>query len=322
MSRLTDSQKKEIHYSIYEQLVQEERITLTNMSKNLGLARNTVTSHYNYMVENEILLPPSLRLKMFEDLREYVYFLNFEKPVRVYQELESNSRIIYHNVTSGAFNMVVITDSPVDFRSHPNFKECLLQGPRSDCYFPHISRDTYGEAFRKIEKIIKEEELKEGMLPAEFLPRTIIWTDLEWKLFFDLKHNVRRTFTEIVKKHGISKYLFYQSYERIKKNCIKIVSFFPEKRLNYSDFYFVFRTDYEKTLTELFMMLPCSNMFWHVNDRMLAWVNIPRTFSFKKFFGLLYWMDDHEIIEDIMYALAFFTPPAPSGRRIKPFFSP
>lgn len=322
MSRLTDSQKREIHYSIYEQLVAEERITLTNMSKNLGLARNTVTSHFNYMMEHEILLPPSLRLKMFEDLREYVYLMNFEKPVRVYQELENNPRIVYHNLTSGAFNMVAITDSPVDFESHPHFKECILQGPRNDCLYTHVSRDTYEDAFGEIKKTLEEGNLTCGMLPIEHVPRTIIWTELEWKLFYDLKHNVRRTFTEIVKNHGISKYLFYQSYERIKKNCIKIVSFFPEKRLNYSDFYFIFKTDYEKSLIDLFTLLPCSNMFCHVGDCTVAWINIPRTFSFKEFFGLLYWMDDHEIVKDIMYALAFFTPPGPAKRKAKSFFSP
>lgn len=312
--RLTESQKREIHHSIYEQVLQDERISLTNMAQNLGLARNTVRSHYNYMIRNEILLPPNLRLKMFDDLREYIYFLNFDKPVRVYQDLESDPRIIYHNVTSGAFNIVVSADSPIDFESHPNFRNCVLQGPRSDIYFPHISKDTYEEAFQKIKKKIEEDELEPGLLPTEFPPREVIWTDLEWKLFYDLKYNMRRTFTEIVKKYGISKWLFYKSYERIKKNCVKIVSFYPEKRLNYSDFFFVFKTDYETSLKDLFMLLPCSNMVCHVGGRMAAWINILRMFPFRDFFGLLHWMDDHEIIEDIMYSLAFFTPLAPSEK--------
>ncbi len=322
MSRLTDAQRSEIHYNIYEQLVEDERIPLTNMAKNLGLARNTVRFHYNYMLENEILLPPSLRLKMFSDFREYVYFLNFEKPVRVFQELEADSRIIYHNVTAGVFNMVVIADSPIDFESHPNFRECILQGPRGDCYFPHISRDTYEEAFYKIKKTIEEEGLEPSLLPTEFRHREIIWTDLEWKLFYDLKYDMRRTFTEIVKKYGISKWFFYQSYERIKQNCIRVVSFYPDGRLNYSDFYFVLKTKYEKSLTDLLMQLPCSSMFVHVGDRMVAWINILRTFPFSEFFRLLQWMDDTGIVEDMMHALGFFTPSAPLDSRKKRLTSP
>lgn len=320
--RLTKSQKREIHYNIYEQVLQDERISLTNMAKNLELARNTVRSHFNYMIKNEILLPPNLRLKMFSDLREYIYFLNFDKPVRVYQELEKDPRVIYHNVTSGAFNMVVSTDSPVDFESHPHFENCVLQGPRGDLCFPHISRDTFKEAFQKIKKTLEEDNLTRGKLPTEFPPREIVWTDLEWKLFYDLKYNMRRTFTEIVQRYGISKWLFYKSYERIKKNCIKLVSFFPEERLNYSDFYFLIKTDYEESLKDLFMLLPCSNMVWHVGDRMVAWINILRTFPFRDFFGLLHRMDDYDIIEDVTYSLAFFTPTAPPDAKAKPKSAP
>ena len=315
MSRLTESQKKEIHYNIYEQLLQDERVSFTNMAKNLSLARNTVTSHFNYMLENEILLPPSLRLKMFDDLREYAYCLNFEKPVRVFQELENDPRVVYHSMTSGAFDMIVITNTPIDFEAHPCFKECVLEGPRSDLYASHVSRDMYEEAFLKIKKTAEEGSLKKGLLPSEYPPRKIIWTDLEWELFYDLKYNVRRTFTEIVKKHGISKELFYQSYEHVKKNCVTLISYFPEGRLNYYDFYFLLKSDYEEALKDLFMQLPCTNMVYHIKDRMAAWINILRTFPVREFFGLLYWMNEHGIIDDIMYSLAFYTPSSKFGRQ-------
>lgn len=308
MSRLTDAQKMEIHYSIYEQVFQDERISLTSMAKNLGLARNTVTSHYNYMIENEIMFNPTMRLKMFDDLREYMYFLKFEKPMRVYQELEQHPHVVYHCLTSGAFDLVVLTDSPIDFESHPNFKECFLQGARSDYITPRISRDTYREAFEKIEKTLEEKEHQPSSIPVEFPPRTIMWTDTEWELFYDLKYNMRRTFTEIVKKHGISKWLFYRAYERIKANCVKIVAFYPYKRSSYTDFYFVFKTDYEELLKDLFMLLPCNNMVFKVDKYLVAWINIIRTFPFKDFFGLLHWMDDHGMIEDMIYALPVYSP--------------
>ncbi len=308
MSRLTDLQKMEIHYSIYEELLQDERISLTSLARKLSLARNTVTSHFTYMLTNEIILPPSMRLKMFDDLREYVYFLAFEKPMRVYQELENTPEVSFCSLTSGAFDMVVIAESPLVFESHPNFKECLLQGPRSDIFFPpHISRDSYEEAFSKIRTHLQTEELKASPLPMEFPHREVIWTELEWELFYDLKYNMRRTFTEIVKRHGISKWSFYKSYERIKENCIKLLSFYPKKRSNYSDFYFIFKTDYQESLKDLFLQFPCSSMIWQVDTRLVAWINILRTFPFKEFFGLLHWMDDHGITEDMVYALPVYS---------------
>ncbi len=297
----------EIHHNIYEQVLEDERISLTSMARNLGLARNTVTSHYTYMLENEILFNPTMRLKIFDDLREYFYYLKLEKPLRVYQELEHNPHVLYHCLTSGAFDMVVLADSPIDFESHPNFKECLLQGPRSNYYLPHVSRNAYKESFQKMKTKVEEDQIVRSSLPIEFLPRQIKWTDLEWKLFYDLKYNMRRTFTEIVKKHGISKWLFYRSYERIKENCVKVLAFFPHKRRNYSEFYFVFKTDYEESLKDLLLQLPCASMIAKVDSYIVVWLNIIRTFPFSEFFAFINWMDDHGIMGDMSYALPVYS---------------
>lgn len=307
MSKLTDSQKVEVYYSIYEQLLQDERISLANMSRNLGLARNTVTSHYNYMMMAEILRSPSMRLKMFEDLREYVYFLNFERPLRVYEELVHHPSVVFHCLASGAFDMIVIADSPLDFESHPQFKECLLQGARGDYYVSHVPRGIYEDAFQKIKKTIEEGNLQRSRISVEFPKRDIMWTELEWKLFYDLKFDMRRTFTDIVKKHKISKWLFYQSYERIKKNCFTVIPFYPSKHKNYSDFYFILKTSHEESLMNLFMELPCSSMFFKVGDYLGTWINVINTFPFKGFFELFHLMDDNGIAEDISYALPVYT---------------
>lgn len=303
MSRLTESQKREIRHNIYEQLWQDERISLASMARNLGLARNTVTSHFNYMMENEILFPPTLRLKMYKDLREYVYFLNFKKPLRVYQELERHPHVVYHVLMSGAFDMIVLADTPIDFESHPNFEGCFLQGPRSDYYYAHVSRDSYQEAFHKIKKIIETADFEESQIPMDFPRNEIKWSELEWKLFYDLKYNMRRPFTDIVKKHGISKWLFYQCYDRIKGNCITTVPYYPLGLPNYSDFYIILKTQYEKDLLDLYLKIPCAGVTFKVKDYLLAWINVVRTYSFKEFFGLLYGMCDHGLASDLTYAI-------------------
>jgi hypothetical protein len=279
---------------------------LTSMSRKLGLARNTVTHHYTYMAENKILFPPGIRLKMFRDLREYVYFLRVEKPMRVSRELENHPNVIYHCVASGAFNLVVLADCPLDFESHPSFRECILGGPRGDYHLAHVSRATYEETFKEMKRRLEGKGLEPSCMPSEFQPREIMWTDLEWRLFHDLKYNMRRTFTEIVKKHKISKWLFYRAYENIKRNCIIVVPFFPRKRPSYSDFYIVLKTDYERFLSDLFLQIPCTGMTFKVEDHLVAWVNIVRSFDFKKFFGILQWVDDHGIAEGMMYALPIF----------------
>lgn len=299
-------QKAEIRYSIYEQLFQDERASLTSMSRKLGLARNTITSHYNYMVENQILFSPSMRLKMFDDLREYVYFLTFEKPMRVFQELETHPNVVYHCLMSGAFDLVVIADMPLDIESHPGLKRCILGGPRGDYVFTYVSRTTYAKAFQDMKTTVLEAELEPSVLPMEFPSREIVWTDLEWKLFYDLKYDMRRTFTQIVKKHKVSKWLFYQSYERVKENCVITVPFYPKGASNYFTFYITLKTEYENLLSDIFLKMPCIGATFKVEDCIIAWINIIRTFPYNKFFGFLNWMEDQRIIEDMMYAFPIY----------------
>jgi hypothetical protein len=306
VSRLTEIQKTDIRHSIYEQLVQDERISLTSISRKLGLARNTVTSHYNHMIEHEILFPPGLRLRIFQDLKEYVYFLQFDKPMRVFQELEGNPRVIFQCLTSGAFDLIVFTDSPMDFESHPGYKETVLEGFRGDYSFTHVTHTSYRDVLEEFKRTLQEEELEPGFLPTDLLPRKIIWTDLEWRLFYDLKYNMRRTFTEIVKKHKISKWLFYQSYERVKENCIATVPYYPEGASMYADFYLLLKTDYEKGLSDFFLQLPCTGLTFKVEGYLAAWVNILRSSSFTEFFGLLHWMQDNGIAEDMKYVLPIY----------------
>ncbi|MBU7014051.1 MAG: winged helix-turn-helix transcriptional regulator [Theionarchaea archaeon] len=306
MSRLTEPQKADIRLSIYEQLVQDERISLTSISRKLGLARNTVTSHYNHMIDHEILFPPGLRLKMFQDLKEYVYFMQFDKPMRVFQELEGNPRVIFQCLTSGAFDLIVFTDSPMDFESHPSHKETVLEGFRGDYSFTHVTHTTYRDVFDEFKKNLQEEKLEPGFLSTDLPSRKIVWTDLEWRLFYDLKYNMRRTFTEIVKKHKISKWLFYQSYDRVKENCIVTVPYYPEGASMYADFYLLLKTDYEKGLSDFLLQLPCTGLTFKVENHLVAWVNILRSSSFTEFFGILHWMQDNGIAEDLKYVLPIY----------------
>jgi hypothetical protein len=306
LSRLTESQKMEIRHNIYEELVQDERISLTQISKNIGLARNTVTSHYNYMLDNEILFPPSLRLKMFADLREYVYFLQFEKPMRVHQELENYPHVVFHCLTSGAFDLVVFTDSPVDFDLHPSFKQCIAGGPRSNYMFTHVPRITYEKALEDIKTCIKEKSIEPGCLRTDLEPRTIIWNDLEWDLYYDLKYDMRRTFTEIVKKHGISKWLFYRSYDNIKENCIVTVPFYPQGSHNYSDFFILTKTVYEQVLVDIFLKIPCAGVTFKVEDYLVGWINVLQSYDVREFLAIFHWMEDQGIIETLMHAFPLY----------------
>lgn len=306
MSRLTESQKEEIRYNIYEQLFLDERASLTSMSRKLGLARNTVTSHYNYMIENEILFPPSMRLKMFDDLREYVYFLTFEKPMRIFQGLETHPHVVYQCLMSGAFDLVVIADTLLDFGVYPGLKRCILGGPRGDYLFTRVSRTTYKKAFNDIKTTVLEAELEPSELDMEFPSREIVWTNLEWRLFYDLKYDMRRTFTQIVKKHKVSKWLFYQAYERVKKNCVITIPFYPKGASSYFPFYITLKTEYEHLLSDIFLKIPCIGAVFKVEDRLAAWINIVRTFPYNEFFGFLNWMKDRNIIEDLMYAFPIY----------------
>ena len=56
-----------------------------------------------------------IRLRPSQDYKEYVYLLNFNNPGEVFRVLKGFPHVVYHGLTSGHWNTMVVTNRLLNF---------------------------------------------------------------------------------------------------------------------------------------------------------------------------------------------------------------
>ncbi|MGD2251190.1 MAG: hypothetical protein PVF58_22555 [Candidatus Methanofastidiosia archaeon] len=271
--RYTEEQKK-IHYrKIYDLLWENFRITYKDMSIPLKLARNTVRNRLNEALEMEYLILPQIRRRSY--FGEYVYIVRVKDTFETYMKFKNNKNIVYHAVLGGYANMWIISRGKIDIDG-----EILISGPRSDyhvAYAPYWSWNT---------SIYKMHTKLDEFNPYEYQPRNILQThwgeildfwDAEYEILFrNLKYNGRKKFTRILKKNLISRSKFYKFLDNLNKACIVFTRFFPKGMKAYDPYLFIFETDYEDFIIDLFSLLPTGSLFFKAANKLFVYCHVEK----------------------------------------------
>ena len=101
MSRLSPERIHSLYRGIYEAYTDNFRIQLHELTGLLGTVRNTAASYLEKGREDGIVFPPQLRLKMFEEVKEYVYALKVDDTFRTFDKLKFDQRICYEAMGKG-----------------------------------------------------------------------------------------------------------------------------------------------------------------------------------------------------------------------------
>lgn len=265
--RYTKAQKK-IHYrKIYDLLWKDFRITYKDMSKLLGLARNTVRSRLQEALEMQYLIYPQIRRRSY--FGEYVYIVRVDDAFETYMEYKKNDNIVYHAVLGGYANMWIISQGKIDIDG-----EILLSGPRSDyhvAYAPNWPWDTsMGHMRSKIDEFNPQSYQPQHIIGTHWGESLDFWDAEHEILFRNLKYNARKKFTRILKKNLISRSKFYTFLHNLNKACIVFTRFFPKGMASYDPYLFVFETDFEDFIIELFSLLPTGSFFFKAAQRLFV----------------------------------------------------
>jgi len=100
MDKISQMKRKSYH-KIYEQIYQDPRISLIDITQNTGLSRNTVSRYLQEMYSQGILIGPYLRMKPAQNYREYVYLMNFSDPFFAFKGLKGFPHVLCCAVTFG-----------------------------------------------------------------------------------------------------------------------------------------------------------------------------------------------------------------------------
>lgn len=303
MSKLTREEKLRRYHAIYDQIYFNPRVHVHEISKNLKLARNTVSSYLEYMYESEILFGPELRLKYFPGLDEYVYLAKFDDPYAAFDELQRDPDVMYCSMFLGDWNVMIMSGKDYDPSGITGFEKLLLEGERLDNITPRVPLRDWKVALRMMKEEASEfsaDSMRERNFVTNGPP---VWDDEEWKLFYEYKYNFRKKVTPVLRKHLISSDKFYRWIDTLPQHVNVNLRFYPDGYGNYTHFTFFFKTNYSKAVISLFSNLPTSPTCIEVGGGIIIMLNIKSPLTYTELSVTVHKMRISGMIESFNQAI-------------------
>ena len=253
-------------------MLDNPRARYTEMGRRAGISHKTAKDHFISFMEEGVLYPPQMRIKNSEQIKEYIYLLKVNNPHSFIPFIEKEEWIFYYCILIGHFNLIFMSYRPIDLSHLEGYEKTVVSSIRSDYFVPEISEKTYETAFQNIAHTC-ERKIDPSLLDVGL--HDVKWTEELWKLFLDLKYNLRVDFTLLMKKHEFKYTTFYERVKQLLRNTCMYVPLYPLKESKYSLFYFLFKTKYQKLIVESFGELPVFSTHLRIKDFLLCRVPTP-----------------------------------------------
>ncbi|MBU7000427.1 MAG: winged helix-turn-helix domain-containing protein [Theionarchaea archaeon] len=272
----TSKEVRRRHYrAIYELFWSENaRIHLKDIASRLRVNPRTARRRVEEAFSQGYVTGPQLRKRSYANMKEYVCFVNCENPTEAYLDLSQDAAVVYHARLAGFASLWVSSTRKVTIDGTP-----VIKGLRSDyhvSFAPYRSWEKAIEVMRgKIESFHPECYEPTSHISSHW-DETITWDEEDEKLFRYFESDLRRIFVPVMKKHLISTGKIYQFLERLPQCCTVTTSFFPEGISAYDPYLFVFGTEYEDFIVDLFSQMPTSAFFFKVSDMLFLHAHVKK----------------------------------------------
>ncbi|MGC1121361.1 MAG: hypothetical protein WBA22_09725 [Candidatus Methanofastidiosia archaeon] len=297
MPSLSEVEKKKRFYQIFCQIYDNPRTQIYEISKALGIYRKSVSKALQEMLDQQIMVGPGLRLKPLQKNPRIYYVLDFDDPFKAFERLRQDRRLSYSAVVFGDFPIIAAGDPGITFDEYPGFKRIIISGERGEFFTPKATSLEWEEcADRILEEIEKSDSWKKSTWISN--PVDIPWDHQEWEFFLGFGGDIRRKIAPLVREQDVSFRKFYEWLDTVDQYATTHTWFYPEGYANYTTYVFLFKTDYEKALIELFSLLPTTPMFFKVGSYLVTWVYIrtdPLIISLSK---AIYALKERSILSD------------------------
>ncbi len=159
--------------------------------------------------------------------------------------------------------------------------DIVVEGFRSDyhvTYAPNHSWETAIEKIhRKIELFDPRDYEPKGYIKTHF-DETATWDSEFEMLYREYKYNLRKKETPLRMKYLISAGKMQKWYQKFPEYCTVITRYFPDGFSACDPHIFMFETEYEDFIIDLFSELPSSSVFFKVSNKLFLYADVPRHF--------------------------------------------
>ena len=269
-------QKEKQYRTIYDALDETPRIKTKTLATILGITPVAASRRLKEALDFGYVLSPQLRKRSFSNMKEYMYFFDCSYPFDVYKEYVKNMDIVYHAVMKGFANFWVISNKEITIDG-----DIKGYGLRTDYHIAYAVNRSWDETMPVMQKRVAHFD------PKDYAPRGIIgshWDEtIEWDaedeiLFGEFKYDLRKKLSPIMKTQLISAGEIYKFFDKMHQCCSVYTQYFPETIAAYDSYLFMFETDYEDFVIDLFSALPTSSFFFKVSNKLFLNAHMKKTF--------------------------------------------
>ena len=263
--------------TIYELFDETPRIQIKDIREVLGGSRGTVRKRIKEAFDLGCIVGPHIRKRSFKNFVERVYIIKCEDPFELHEKYKKDKDVVYHAIMKGFADFLAISKKKLTIDG-----DILVEGFRSDYRFSYAPNCSWEYSIQDMQNKVKnfrpEEYIPQGLIETHW-NESIKWDKKDELLFDELKYNVRMPLESLVKdKLHIGSGRAYEWLERLPECCTIFTCYFPETIAAYDPYLFMFDTDYEDFIVDLFSRLPTTTSFFKVSDKLFVDVHIDRGF--------------------------------------------
>jgi hypothetical protein len=248
--KISFEEQKRQYRGIYEALWTKPRIYLESLGLMISIEWRTARKRLKKAHEQQIIIGPEIRKRSYNNLREYMYFITSKDPESEYLQYRKDPRVSYHALMIGFCDLWLISKEKIEIEGN-----VILEGYRSDYYMSYAHDHPWEKALeimkRKIDAFNPESYQRKIYIQTH-LDELIEWDEIDETLYRYFKHDLRKPVTMIMRKYNIFGKRLYQFLENLPETCTIATSYYPATLRAYDPYLFMFETDYEDFIVELF----------------------------------------------------------------------
>jgi hypothetical protein len=298
---LAESRKKRMEnwYRIYAELYENPFSSVHTIARKTGISHITVYRYLRDMRQYNILKGPYLQMKSLSNYQEYMYLLNFSDPIIVFDWLKHIPHVLYHALTLGKWNTLIITDLPIDFSRLCRFEDSHFSGLKLKAETPKIQFVSWESWVNWIDKV---NQYDGAPIPNSRESSFLSWGKEEWELYHAFKTNLRKKVMPVLERLGISYEVYTDWKKSIDEYCTVLLGFFPENPANSMVHTFLISGDNKDFLTHFCSHFPVTPVLYDLGECILVGIHVHSANELKEVFSLFNALKENEIIQDLKYA--------------------
>jgi hypothetical protein len=238
--------------------------------------------------------------------KEYVYLMKFRNPFQVFEGLKGFPHLLYHVMAFGDWNIMAVTDRLLDFTQLVGFDSMVEQGTRGCSYTPKVPFTNWVDSF-----VTSYERVDQFTPPtSEYRDRRLSplldWDEDEWKLYYTFKFNIRKKVTPTLREIKVRYEIYTKWMNSLEEHSTIHVGFYPNGYQTYMTYCFLFSSDYEDTVKELFSLFPTTPFILEIGNQLMVFTNMVSSKMARSLFCTIYDMQRKGIIKGFKQAVAVF----------------